>query len=180
MAKYVALIRGIGPGDPQKTNEKLRSALEGLGFSNVRSVISSGNVIFESSETDVNKLESKIEAAWPKMLGFNAMTIVRSLAQLQKVLKAGFFDGLEHAEGSYLLLTFFKRPTKPTFDMPYQPPDKPYKVLGVSDNVLFTVTDNSVVKTTDLMTWLERQFTKDVTSRTPLTIERIVKRMQEK
>ncbi len=178
MNKYVALIRGIGPGDPRKTNDKLRGVLEGLGFTNVQSVISSGNIIFESAESDVQKLENQIEAAWPKVLGFHATTIVRSYDQLQNVLKTNFFSDLTHAEGSYLLVTFFKQPTKPIFDVPYQPPNKPYVVVGYSDNVLFTVTDNTILKTTDLMTWLEKQFGKDITSRTPLTVQRIIKRME--
>ena len=78
MTKYVALIRGIGPGDPRKTNKKLCGVLQELGFTDVESVISSGNVIFESPETDSAALEEKIEAAWPRLLGFTATTIVRS------------------------------------------------------------------------------------------------------
>lgn len=177
MTKYVALIRGIGPGDPQKTNEKLRGVLETLGLSDVKSVISSGNIIFESAEEDGNKLEEMIEAAWPKQLGFKATTIVRSRPQLQKILEADPFNGAQHSESSYLLVTFFKQPQKPDFDLPYQPPGKPYKIVGYTDNVLFSITDNTIMKTTDLMTWLEKQFSKDITSRTPLTIQRIIKKM---
>lgn len=177
MTKYVALIRGIGPGDPQKTNEKLRGVLETLGFSNVQSVISSGNIIFESDEDDVYKLENLIETAWPELLGFQATTIVRSQSQLQKILDTDPFEGAAHSNSSYLLVTFFKRSTQPNFDLPFQPPGKPYKVVGYANNTLYTITDNTVIKTTDLMTWLEKQFGKDITSRTPLTIQRILKKM---
>lgn len=177
MIKYVALIRGIGPGDPQKTNEKLRGALETLGLSKVQSVISSGNIIFESKQTDPRKLEDLIEEAWPQLLGFEATTLVRSEAQLQKIIDDDPFNGTPHAKSSYLLTTFLKQPTKPNFDLPFQSPDKPYKVVAYTDGVLFTVTDNTIVKTTDLMTWIEKQFGKEVTSRTPLTIQRILKRM---
>jgi uncharacterized protein (DUF1697 family) len=178
MTKYAALIRGIGPGDPRKTNEKLRGVFKALGFSNVESVISSGNILFEAHETDVHKLEATIEAAWPEMLDFHATTIVRSYQQLHQILSQGFFNGMTHSEGSYLLITFLKKSAKPTFDTPYQPPGKPYTLLGYADGALFTVTDNTTVKTTDLMTWLERQYGKDITSRTPLTIARIIKRME--
>jgi uncharacterized protein (DUF1697 family) len=179
MTKYVALIRGIGPGDPRKTNEKLRGALESLGFSNVESVISSGNVIFESSENDIRQLEEMIETAWLQLLGFQATTIVKSQQQLQRILAADPFDGATHSNSSYLLVTFFKRKTKPDFGLPFHPPGKSYKVVGYADNVLFTITDNTNLKTSDLMTWLEKQFGKDITSRTPLTIQRILKRMEK-
>ncbi len=180
MAKYVALIRGIGPGDPQKTNEKLRGALQSLGLSNVQSVISSGNIVFETDEADVHTLEAVIEAAWPRLLGFTASTIVRSQTQLQKILDADPFSGVAHTEGSYQLITFLKRAAKPDFDVPYQPPGKPYIVVGHADDVVFTTTDNTIIKTSDVMTWLEKQFGKDITSRTPLTIQRIIKKMKPK
>jgi len=32
MTEYVALLRGIGPGNPNMRNEKLRGVLDGLGF----------------------------------------------------------------------------------------------------------------------------------------------------
>lgn len=178
MIKYVALIRGIGPGDPQKTNQKLRSALDQLGYSNIQSVISSGNVIFESDEGDTAKLEATIEAGWKKFLGFEATTIVRSKDQLQRLLDKDPFDGAEHKESSYLLASFFKQPLKLNFALPCQPEGKPYTIVGYDDRVLFTITDNSIVKTSDLMTWIEKRYGKEGTSRTPLTIQRIIKRME--
>ena len=48
MAKYVALLRGITPSNPKLRNEKLRNVFESLGYKNVVSVISSGNIIFET------------------------------------------------------------------------------------------------------------------------------------
>jgi len=176
MAKYVALIRGIGPGNPMMANDKLRDVLEELGFSGVKSVISSGNIIFESHRTDIKTLEKEIEATWPK-LGFEATTIVKSEQQLRKILNPDFFAGAVHSKSSYLLVTFFKRPTKVNFKLPYQPPGKPYELVGYKDNTLFSITDNPVIKTTDLMSWLEKQYGKEITSRTPLTVQRILKKM---
>ncbi|MGH9856219.1 MAG: DUF1697 domain-containing protein, partial [Acidobacteriota bacterium] len=136
MTKYAALIRGIGPGDPNMANDKLRGVLEALGFSGVKSVISSGNIIFESEITDVGKLESIIEAAWPKHLGFERSTIVKSQEQFQKLLDSDPFNGAPHGESSYLLITFFKKPTKLGFDLPYQPTGKPYTVIGYANNAM--------------------------------------------
>lgn len=42
MTTYVALLRGIVPLNPNMRNEKLRGVFEKLGFTNVRTVISSG------------------------------------------------------------------------------------------------------------------------------------------
>lgn len=177
MTKYIACIRGIGPGDPRKTNEKLRGVLESIGFSNVQSVISSGNIIFESDESDVGKLEARIEAAWPEQLGFEAATIVRSQSQLQAILDADPFGGVPHGQSTYQLVTFLKQPKKLDVALPYQPEGKPYKIVGQLGDTVFSVADNTAPKTVELMSWLERQFGKGITSRTPLTIGRILKKM---
>lgn len=179
MTKYVALLRGIGPGNPNMRNDKLRGVLEELGLKNVQSVISSGNIVFESGFTDTVKLEAMIEAAWPDKLGFTSTTLVRSQQQLEALIKANPFGNLEHSPSSYLLTTFFKHPTKPNLTLPYQPEGKTYRFIGMQDNTLFSVTNNTVVKTTDLMTWMEKQFGKEITSRTWLTVHRILKKLQQ-
>lgn len=46
--RYVALLRGIGPANPNMKGERLKSAFEEIGFTNVHPVIASGNVIFDS------------------------------------------------------------------------------------------------------------------------------------
>lgn len=175
--KYAALLRGIGPGNPNMQNVKLRSVFEGLGFKKVQSVISSGNIIFETGRTDVKAMEAELEAACESQLNFTSTTIIRSSPQLRKLLNLQPFAGLTHSPSSYLLVTFGKQPFEVPFALPYQPPRKTYTLLGATRSELFTVTDNTAVKTTDLMTWLEKQFGKQITSRTWKTMERVVARM---
>ena len=177
MPRYVALLRGIGPGNPNMRNDKLRELFEFLGFDNVQSVISSGNILFESSRADKEQMEQDAESAFPEQLGYNCTTIIRSHADLEKIVSIDPFKGLTHGPTSYLLVTFLKHPQKMPFELPYQPDGKPYKIIGATGNALFTVTDNTVMKTTDLMTWLEQQFGRQITSRTWLTIERIIKKL---
>lgn len=76
--RYVALLRGIAPTNPNMHQAKLCGVLERLGFGNVRGVISSGNVVFASRARNVPRLEATIEKAWPKELGFRSTTIVRT------------------------------------------------------------------------------------------------------
>jgi uncharacterized protein (DUF1697 family) len=177
MAQYVALLRGIGPGNPNMRNEKLRGVFEKLGFANVQSVISSGNILFESDETNQTKLESAIEKAIALELGFESTTIIRSRSQLQKLVDSAPFNDLAHGPKSYLLVTFFKRSTDVKFDLPYYVDDRPYYIIAASAHDLCSVTDNTEQPTTDLMAWLEKQFSKDITSRTWLTVQRILKKL---
>lgn len=179
MANYVALLRGIGPGNPNMRNEKLREVFEDLGFLNVRTVISSGNVLFETRAKDIEELETKIEKALQAQLGFFSTTIIRTQEQLEKLIEANPFGDLEHSGKSYLMATFFKNSTSVDFKFPYQPAGKPYKFMAADDYTLFSVTNNSVITTSDLMTWLEKQFGKQITSRTWLTVNRLYKKLKE-
>ena len=166
--KYVALLRGIGPSNPNMHGGKLAGVLHELGFSNVQSVISSGNVIFESDSDDIAQLEATIQAAWPQKLGFTSMTIVRSQPQLQALVAKDPYKGLVHNRESYLLVTFFKTP-------PEGLTKNYYTDLGV--NALCSIIDTTVSKTPDFMGKLERRFSKDITSRTWGTIQRILAKM---
>lgn len=177
MTTYVALIRGIGPGDPRKSNESLRGVLEELGYGDVRSVISSGNVVFSApgSDADADTLGDRIEAAWPELRGFTAMTVVRSHHQLARLVQRLPFGDVPHGKASYQVVTFFKQPltTAP------QPPEglDGVEVLGVVDGALCTVHDTTLTAGPEVMKWLDRAYKKQTTSRTSVTLERILKKM---
>ena len=168
---YVALLRGIGPANPNMHQSKLCGVLEGLGFSNARGVISSGNVVFESDIKDSKKLEDIIEKAWPEKLGFNSTTIIRSQPQLRALADQDPYSGVPHARETYQLVTFFKSPpaAKELPETGY------YDVQGV--NALCNTLDVTASKTPDFMTKLEKRYGKEITSRTWKTIQRILQKM---
>jgi uncharacterized protein (DUF1697 family) len=174
MTTYVALIRGIGPGDPRKSNESLRGVLEELGFADVRSVISSGNVIFTSDSADADELGDRIEAAWPRLRGFEALTVVRSAEQVAHLLDQRPFGEAPHGPDSYQLVTFFKQPLAAAPEPPQQPG---VEVVGIVDGALCTVHDTTRTGGPEVMKWLDQTYRKQTTSRTPLTLERILKKM---
>lgn len=178
MTSYVALLRGIGPSNPNMHQSKLCGVVEDLGFADARGVISSGNVVFESDRTDTAQIEADLEAAWPENLGFTSTTVVRSRERLSHLVAADPFGGLEHGRASYLMVTFFKGAPVVDFEFPHQPEGKHFMLRGLTDSALFTVADNTEATTPDLMTWLDRQFTKEITSRTWLTVQRILKKME--
>ena len=153
--------------------------LEKLGFTNVQAVISSGNVVFESQSKDAKVLEDLIENAWPEQLGFTSTTIIRSREELLDLIAKNPFKGLEHNRQNYLIVTFFKNKPEAKFEFPYQPENKSYKLLGLYDRAICSVVDTSATKTPDVMAWLERQFGKQITTRTYKTVHRILKKMDD-
>lgn len=62
MTQYIALIRGINVGGKNAVSMAgLKESLLKKGFENVSSYINSGNIIFESQETDLTKLVAAFE-----------------------------------------------------------------------------------------------------------------------
>ena len=175
MTRYVALLRGIAPTDPNMRNDKLRGVFEKLGFENVKTVISSGNVIFESPSRSARKLEDRIEKALPEELGFNSTTIIRSQKQVEQLVDKNPFQGMEHSQKSSLNVTFLKKKRKIDIKFPYKLENRDYTLLGMYDGVICSVIDLTSAKTPDLMLWLEKRFGKEITTRTWKTVERILK-----
>ena len=179
MTKYAALLRGIGPGDPNMRNEKLRGVFEKLGFGNVQSFISSGNILFETDESDTQALEQRIEQALQKDLGINSAAILRSQEDLEYLAGSNMFAGYEHKPETYLTVTFLKHLVEVKPEMLPNPTSKSCVVLGFDAQVraLCVCTDTTTSKTPDTMRWLETILSKDITTRTWATVSRITRKL---
>ena len=179
MPTYVALLRGILPTNPNMRNEKLRTLFEELGFTNVKTVIASGNVIFSSPETDTQKLEHTIESPISSTLGFESATIIRSRNDLEALRDSSPFGSREDAPHSKLQVTFLKEARAHSSALPVPPVGRSYALIGGTHNTLFSTIDLSGDKTPDLMAWLEKNFTKKITTRTWKTVIKIIASMQD-
>ena len=91
--KYVAFLRGINVGGKTSIKmERLREVFAALGFDNVKTYIQSGNVIFESSETDDSKLAAEIAEAVEQEF-FKTPVMVRSLDEIRDAIENNPFAG---------------------------------------------------------------------------------------
>jgi len=86
---YVAFLRGINVGGNKLIKmDALKKAFEALGFRNGRTVLVSGNVVFETTKASPQTIAAEIEAKAKKTFGHEVGVVVRTLQQLQK-LKEG-------------------------------------------------------------------------------------------
>lgn len=93
--KYAAFLRGINVGGKTSIKmEALRAGFAALGFENVRTYIQSGNVVFETAETDDAKLEAAIAAAVEREF-FKTPVMVRSIEEIAKIVENNPFAGEE-------------------------------------------------------------------------------------
>lgn len=76
MMRHVAFLRGVNLGKRSVKSADLKAAFEGMGFGQVRTLLASGNVIFEAEPAAVQQtaIESALEAAF----GFAIGTVLRT------------------------------------------------------------------------------------------------------
>jgi uncharacterized protein (DUF1697 family) len=80
--RYAALLRAINVGGHTVKMKELCAMFEAMKLSNVRSVIASGNVLFETRSPDAAALETRIESALRKSLGYDVETFLRTPEEL--------------------------------------------------------------------------------------------------
>lgn len=173
MASYVALLRGIAPSNPKMHNTELRKVFEGLSFGDVRTVISSGNVLFSSDEGSASKLEGRIEDALHDHLGAPCSTILRSRGQIDHLLRSDVFDPYDDGPTARCNVTFLKR-RPPASKRPPRTGDGA-DILAVRSQVVFSVVDTTTSGTPDLMARIEEAYGREITTRTWKTVHRIAK-----
>ena len=92
--RFIALLRGVNVGGNTKVNmAELRASCERLGFTNVKTYINSGNVIFDSAGADANEIASQIHDVILDGFGLDVSVMVRSMEELQQVIANNPFDG---------------------------------------------------------------------------------------
>jgi uncharacterized protein (DUF1697 family) len=105
--RHLALLRGVNVGGKHKLPMKdLVALLEGLGCSQVRTYIQSGNAVFEAPAAVSAALPRTLAAAILKKAGFEAPVLLRSVAQAAAAVKANPFLarglGPEHLHVGFL------------------------------------------------------------------------------
>lgn len=107
MIRYVAFLRGINvSGQKLIKMEALRQYFELPGIKNIVTYIQSGNVLFDSKETDESKLQANIEKQLIKQLGYSVPVVLRSLDEIKKVISNNPFRK-EAEDGVRKLYVYF-------------------------------------------------------------------------
>jgi uncharacterized protein (DUF1697 family) len=92
--RYAALLRGINVGGNKMIKMvTLRATFVSLGFENVKTYINSGNLAFDTAETDDGKLANRIHDAIQSEFGFDISVMVRSIAEIGQIIDRNPFIG---------------------------------------------------------------------------------------
>ena len=147
----------------------LQACLESAGFKNVKTLLSSGNVVFDSRAAARAALERKIEALTGKDLGKAFPTILRSAEDLQALLDSDPYQAFRLRPGSKRVVTFLRKAPSSSPKLPIEFQDA--RILCVRGTEVFSVYVPGPQGPV-FMTLIEKTFGKDVTTRTWDTVKK--------
>ncbi len=170
MARYAAFLRGISPVNA--TMPALRQAFESAGFTDVKTVLGTGNVLFTARAGSVTSLERKAEAAMVKSIGRSFSTIVRSVDELRELLASDPYRDFSLAPGAKRIVTFLRAPVELKVPLPVELHGA--QILSTNGREAFSAY-TPTPKGPVFMTLIEKTFGKDVTSRTWETVTKVAR-----
>jgi len=94
MIHYVAFLRAINVGGRTIKMDELKKHLAMPGFKNISTYIQSGNVAFDHADTDAAAIAAKIEAKLLKALGYEVKTFVKTIPELEAIVKKNPFKNV--------------------------------------------------------------------------------------
>jgi uncharacterized protein (DUF1697 family) len=93
MTSYIALLRGVNVGGITVKSAELRELFDGLGFEGARTVLASGNVVFEDPKRESpSALKRRIEAALGERFAYDAWIVLVTRDELERAVEAFPFD----------------------------------------------------------------------------------------
>jgi uncharacterized protein (DUF1697 family) len=170
MPRYAAFLRGVSPSNAKMP--ELKQAFEAAGFTEVKTVLSSGNVVFDARRATEAALERKAEDAMRQRLGQAFFTIVRPVDVLQALLATDPYKRLGAAPGAKRIVTFLRHEPRATIALPVEQDGA--SLLRLEGRELFSAylpTPKGPV----FMSLIERTFGKDVTTRTWDTVGKVAR-----
>ena len=109
MKRWAALLKGVNVGGNRKLPmAELKLFLEGLGLTDVKTLLASGNAVFSTRETDAGALESRIEKAAAEQIGLTTEFLLRDAADLDAIIAANPFPDSARDHPNHLLVVFHR------------------------------------------------------------------------
>ncbi len=93
MSRHFAFLRGINLGKRQIKMADLKTCLSGIGLRDIRTIVASGNVGFETD--DDSNLQARMEAVIAKTFGFQVGVVLRSESEIATMLANAPFGRLD-------------------------------------------------------------------------------------
>ena len=147
----------------------LKACFEAAGFSDVRTLLSSGNVVFNARSSTIASLERRAEKAMQSELGHSFATFVRSAEYLQSLIESEPFAEYKLPASVKRVITFLRSPAELKLELPVERDGASIlKVTGSEVLCAYVPGPKGPV----FMSLLERTFSKSITTRKLETVRK--------
>jgi uncharacterized protein (DUF1697 family) len=109
MTRYVALLRGVNVGGINIKMADLAEVFRGLGLRSVKTVLASGNVLFDA-DADASALKPRIEAGLRERFGYEAWVHVLAIDDIRRIVDAFPFDAERDGWHPYVIFLMAEEP----------------------------------------------------------------------
>jgi uncharacterized protein (DUF1697 family) len=167
---HAAFLRGVSPMNAKMP--ELKRCFEEAGFTEVKTLLSSGNLVFRARAASEPSLERRAEKAMTTGLGRTFLTIVRRLDTIEDLLTSDPYRSFRLAPGCKRVVTFLRDPPRSKLSLPVAVDGA--RILGMKDNAVFTAYVPSP-RGPVFMTLIEKTFGKAITTRTWDTLKKVAK-----
>jgi uncharacterized protein (DUF1697 family) len=171
MTKYLALLRGINVGGKTLKMVDLTELMLGLGHTQVKTVLASGNVLFDAESTNIPDLITQLESAIKQKFGLEVPVQIRVLSDIQKIIQDNPFSQLVPDKNTHWYVTFLDQGQT---NLPQVPTGAGFKFLTIKHNALFSTLERNNAKTVDFMSFIDKQYGKKITTRNWNTLLKLV------
>jgi uncharacterized protein (DUF1697 family) len=169
MPRYVAFLRGVSPVNAKMP--ELKRCFETAGFANVKTVLSSGNVVFDARSSPESSFEQRAENSMQTLLGRSFYTIVRRTDTLRSLVETDPYAAFALPPNAKRVVSFLRQPMRGKLALPLESDGA--QILSVVGREVFTAyvpSDKGPV----FMKLLENAFGREVTTRTWETVKKCV------
>jgi len=170
MPRYAAFLRGVSPMNAKMADVK--RAFEAAGFTDVKTLLSSGNVVFSARGGAEASLERKAEAAMLEGLGRRFLTIVRSIDALRELLASDPYRAFRLTPAAKRIVTFLR--DKPAAKLALPIEKDRARILSLKGKEAFSAYLRTP-KGPVFMTLIEKTLGKEQTTRTWETVIKVAR-----
>lgn len=173
MTRYAAFLRGVNVSGTTMKMADVAAALTGAGFRGVRTILASGNVLLDSSDTAAN-VRTKAEAALRDAFGYDAWVLVYDLEAVRAVADKYPFE--PEVEGHHSYVTFVSDPAVLEELAALAGDAKPEEKIARGDGVLYwQVPKTSTLDSTVGKTMGKKRYKSSTTTRNLRTLTKVLK-----
>jgi uncharacterized protein (DUF1697 family) len=166
MAIHIALLRGVNVGGKKMVAmSELRDMLTKLGYAGARTLLQSGNLVFDSKSRSGAALETFLETETEKRLGCRTLYHVRTVKEWEQIIARNPFPDEAERDPGHLIVLFLKEAPGPKAAATLQAGIKGPELVGTAGRHAYIFYPDGIGRSTLSSSLIERNLGKGGTAR---------------